>query len=90
MRVAVSREGLPKPKAATRPRRVDTGWPSDTTASCASTTSTLKSNIIEAWKRKKKKNHRKEAWKHRKKKEAAVEGGSAKAGPTSAKAGPIG
>jgi hypothetical protein len=36
----------------------------DTTTSCAST---LKSNIIEAWKRRKKKNHRKEAWKHRKK-----------------------
>jgi hypothetical protein len=45
----------------------DTGWPSDTTASCASTTSTLKSDIIEAWKRRKKKNHRKEAWKRRKK-----------------------
>jgi hypothetical protein len=29
--------------------------------------STLKSDIIEAWKRRKKKNHRKEAWKHRKK-----------------------
>jgi hypothetical protein len=42
----------------------DTGWPSDTIASCAST---LKSDIIEAWKRRKKKNHRKEAWKHRKK-----------------------
>jgi hypothetical protein len=42
----------------------DTEWPSDTTASCAST---LKSDIIEAWKRRKKKNHRKEAWKHRKK-----------------------
>jgi hypothetical protein len=40
----------------------DTGWPSDTTASCAST---LKSDIIEAWKRRKKKNHRKEAWKRR-------------------------
>jgi hypothetical protein len=26
-------------------------WPFDTTASCASITSTLKSNIIEAWKR---------------------------------------
>jgi hypothetical protein len=36
----------------------------DITASCAST---LKSNIIEAWKRRKKKNHRKEAWKRRKK-----------------------
>jgi hypothetical protein len=33
----------------------DTGRPSDTTASCAST---LKSDIIEAWKRRnKKKNH---------------------------------
>jgi hypothetical protein len=42
----------------------DTGWLSDSTASCAST---LKSNIIEAWKRRKKKNHRKEAWKRRKK-----------------------
>jgi hypothetical protein len=42
----------------------DTGWPSDTTASCAST---LKSDIIEAWKRRKKKNHRKEAWKRHKK-----------------------
>jgi hypothetical protein len=37
------------------------GWLLDTTASCASTTSTLKSDIIEAWKRRKKKNHRKEA-----------------------------
>jgi hypothetical protein len=45
----------------------DTGLPSDTTTSCASTTSTLKSDIIEAWKRRKKKNHRKEAWKRRKK-----------------------
>jgi hypothetical protein len=43
------------------------GWPSDTTASCASTTSTLKSGIIEVWKRRKKKNHRKEAWKRHKK-----------------------
>jgi hypothetical protein len=43
---------------------IDAGWPSDTTASCAST---LKSNIIEAWKRRKKKNHRKEAWKRYKK-----------------------
>jgi hypothetical protein len=42
----------------------DAGWPSDTTASCAST---LKSYIIEAWKRRKKKNHRKEAWKRSKK-----------------------
>jgi hypothetical protein len=64
----------------------DTGWLSDTTASCASTTSTLKSDIIEAWKRRKKKNRRKEAWKHRKKKEAAAEAGPAKAGPTLAKA----
>jgi hypothetical protein len=30
-------------------------------------TSTLKSDIIEEWKRRKKKNHRKEAWKRRKK-----------------------
>jgi hypothetical protein len=45
----------------------DTGWPSDTTASCASTISTLKSDIIEAWKRRKKKNHQKEAWKRHKK-----------------------
>jgi hypothetical protein len=42
----------------------DAGWPSDTTASCAST---LKSDIIKAWKRRKKKNHRKEAWKRHKK-----------------------
>jgi hypothetical protein len=42
----------------------DVGWPSDPTTSCAST---LKSDSIEAWKRRKKKNHRKEAWKHRKK-----------------------
>jgi hypothetical protein len=48
-------------------KRSDTGWPSDTAASCASTTSTLKSDIIEVWKRRKKKNHRKEAWKHLKK-----------------------
>jgi hypothetical protein len=45
-------------------KSTDTGWLSDSTASCAST---LKSNIIEAWKRRKKKNHRKEAWKRRKK-----------------------
>jgi hypothetical protein len=44
--------------------RDDAGWPSDITASCAST---LKSDIIEAWKRRKKKNHRKEAWKRHKK-----------------------
>jgi hypothetical protein len=42
----------------------DAGWLSDSTTSCAST---IKSYIIEAWKRRKKKNHRKEAWKHRKK-----------------------
>jgi hypothetical protein len=45
----------------------DTGWPSDTTTSCASTISTLTSDISEAWKRRKKNNHRKEAWKRRKK-----------------------
>jgi hypothetical protein len=39
-----------------------------------STTSTLKSDIIEAWKRRKK-NHRKEDWKRCKKKEAAAEAG---------------
>jgi hypothetical protein len=32
----------------------DVGWPTNTTASCAST---LKSDIIEEWKRRKKKNH---------------------------------
>jgi hypothetical protein len=42
----------------------DVGWPSDPITSCAST---LKSDIIEAWKRRKKKNHRKEAWKRCKK-----------------------
>jgi hypothetical protein len=68
----------------------DTGWLSYTTASCASTTSTLKSDIIEAWKRRKKKNHQKEAWKCRKKKEAAAEAGPAKVGPTSAKVSPTG
>jgi hypothetical protein len=47
----------------------DTGWPSDTTTSCASTTSTFKSDIIEVWKRRKKKNHQKEAWKRRKKRQ---------------------
>jgi hypothetical protein len=41
----------------------DMGGLSDTTASCASTISTLKSDIIEAWKRRKKKNHQREAWK---------------------------
>jgi hypothetical protein len=41
----------------------DVGWLSDSTTSCAST---FKSDIIEAWKRRKK-NHQKEAWKHRKK-----------------------
>jgi hypothetical protein len=40
------------------------GWHSDPTASCAST---LKSDIIEVWNRRKKKNHQKEAWKRRKK-----------------------
>jgi hypothetical protein len=57
----------PQSKGGTTKSVLDTGWPSDTTASCASTTSTLKSNIIEAWKSRKKKNHRKEAWKRRKK-----------------------
>jgi hypothetical protein len=42
----------------------DAGWLSDSTTSCAST---IKSDIIEVWKRRKKKNHRKEAWKRRKK-----------------------
>jgi hypothetical protein len=42
----------------------DVGWLSDSTTSCAST---IKSDIIEAWKRRKKKNHQKEAWKRRKK-----------------------
>jgi hypothetical protein len=42
----------------------DAGWLSDSTTSCAST---IKSDIIKAWKRRKKKNHQKEAWKHRKK-----------------------
>jgi hypothetical protein len=64
------------------------GCLSDTTASCASTTSTLKFDIIKAWKIRKKKNHQKEAWKRRKKKEAAAEAGPAKASPTLAKAGP--
>jgi hypothetical protein len=40
------------------------GWLLDSTTSCAST---IKSDIIEAWKRRKKKNHRKEAWKRRRK-----------------------
>jgi hypothetical protein len=47
----------------------DAGWLLDTTASCALTTSTLKSDIIEAWKRWKKKKHRKEAWKRHKKRQ---------------------
>jgi hypothetical protein len=80
---------IPSPQGE-RPSSSDTGWPSDTTASCASTTFTLKFNIIEAWKRSKKKNHQKEAWKCRKKKDAAVKAGPAKAGPTSAKVGPTG
>jgi hypothetical protein len=42
----------------------DVGWLSDLTTSCAST---IKSDIIEAWKRRKKKKNRKEAWKRRKK-----------------------
>jgi hypothetical protein len=46
----------------------DTGWLLNTIASCASTTSTLKSDIIEAWKRRKKKNHRTKVWKHRRRK----------------------
>jgi hypothetical protein len=68
----------------------DMGWLPDTTASCASRTSTLKSDIIEAWKRRKKKNHWKEAWKRHKKKEMAAEAGPAIAGPTLAKASPTG
>jgi hypothetical protein len=40
------------------------GWLSDSTTSCAST---IKSDIIEAWKRRNKKNQQKEAWKRRKK-----------------------
>jgi hypothetical protein len=46
------------------PGQLDTGWPSDLTTSCAST---IKSDIIEAWKRRKKKNNRKESWTRRKK-----------------------
>jgi hypothetical protein len=65
----------------------DTGWLLDTTASCASTTSILKSDITEAWKKRKKKNHREEAWKRRKKKKAADGVRPAKAGPAPAKAG---
>jgi hypothetical protein len=65
----------------------DMGWPSDTTASCVSTTSTLKSDIIDACKRRKKKNHQKEAW-NRPQEEVAAEAGPAKAGLTLAKAGP--
>jgi hypothetical protein len=42
----------------------DAGWLSDLTTSCVST---IKSDIIEAWKRRKKKNNRKEAWKRRRK-----------------------
>jgi hypothetical protein len=45
----------------------DTGWPLDTTTSCASTTSTFKFDTIKVWKRRKKKNHQKEAWKCHKK-----------------------
>jgi hypothetical protein len=66
--------------------RRDTGWPSDTTASCASTTSTLKSDIIEVWKGRKKKNHRKRSLEVPQE-EAAAEAGPAKAGPTPVKAG---
>jgi hypothetical protein len=47
-------------------RPYDVGWLSDSTTSCAST---LKSDIIEAWKRRKKKSHRKEAWKRHKKRQ---------------------
>jgi hypothetical protein len=53
-----------------------------------STTSTLKSDIIEEWKRRNKKDRRKEAWKHHKKKKVAVEVRPAKSGPTPAKASP--
>jgi hypothetical protein len=52
-----------------------------------STTSTVKSDIIEAWKRRKKKNHQKEAWKRCKKKKVVAEVRPAKASPTLAKAG---
>jgi hypothetical protein len=55
----------------------DAGWLSDSTTSCAST---IKSNIIEAWKRRKKKNDRNEASKRHKKRHSA-EAGLAKAGP---------
>jgi hypothetical protein len=67
----------------------DAGWPSDTTASCASTTSTLKSNIIEVWKKRKKKNHWKESL-EAPQEEAAAEAGLAKADPAPDKAGPTG
>jgi hypothetical protein len=42
------------------------GWLLDSTTTCASI---IKSDIIEAWRRRKKKNHRKEAWKRRKKRQ---------------------
>jgi hypothetical protein len=45
-------------------KHIDVGWLLDLTTSCASI---IKSDIIEAWKRRKKKNNRKEAWKRRKK-----------------------
>jgi hypothetical protein len=45
-------------------KQTDVGWLSDLATSCAST---IKSDIIEAWKRRQKKNNRKEAWKRRKK-----------------------
>jgi hypothetical protein len=66
----------------------DTGWLSNNTASCASTTSILKSDIIEVWKRRKKKNHKEEAWKRCKKKKAAAEVRPTKDGPATAKANP--
>jgi hypothetical protein len=65
----------------------DTWWLLDTTASCASTIFILKSDITEAWKRRKKRKHQEEAWKHRKKKKAADGVRPAKAGPTPAKPG---
>jgi hypothetical protein len=64
----------------------DVGWLSDLATSCAST---IKSDIIEAWKRRKKEEQPKRSL-EAPQEEVAAEAGPAKAGPTSAKAGPTG
>jgi hypothetical protein len=61
---SLANSSSPYQSSRATPTPIDAGWLSDSTTSCAST---IKSDIIEAWKRRKKKNHWKEAWKRHKK-----------------------